>query len=113
MILGTWVSSYKHMDKVVFIDKDCKFREGIIYFPDEKHYSEEYSIYSNNLKYTRESVLVLCNIQSNPYHLENPHKVYKALFDSLTSKLKVAECEHDWKTKNGRTKCIKCMTRRH
>lgn len=112
MILGKWVSNFNHMDKVVFIDIFCRFKEGIIYFPDSKYYSENYYIYSNDLKYTRESVLVLANIQNDTFYLDNQHEVYKALFDNLHRRLVVAECNHDWETKSGRIRCTICKTRK-
>ena len=112
MILGKWVSNYNHMDKVVFIDVFCRFKEGIIHFPDGKHYSENYWIYSNDLKYTRKFVLVLANVQNDTFYLDNQHEVYKALFDNLQKRLEVAECNHTWQTNNRKTKCIKCNTRK-
>ena len=111
MILGKWVSNYKHGDSVVFITKDFVVREGLIYFPDKLKYSDRYTIYSENKPFKQEDVRLLCNTQDNTYYVRNSNELYKVLFESLENKLKQAECQHNWVGKSESSQCSKCLKR--
>ena len=111
MILGKWVSNYKHGDKVIFITKDFSLKDGLIYFPDELNYSDKYVIYSQNKPYYKKDVKLLCNTQGDNYYSDNSNELYKALFNDLEVKLKQAECEHNWVGKSENQQCSKCLKR--
>ena len=111
MILGKWVSNYKHGDKVVFITKDFVVRDGLIYFPDELNYSDRYTIYSENKPFTQKDVKLLCNTQDNDYYAKNTNEIYKVLFENLEKRLKQAECQHNWVGKSESSQCSKCFKR--
>ena len=106
MILGKWVSNYKHGDKVIFIHEDFSVKEGLIYFENEKYFNENYKIYSENKYYYRKNVKLLCNVEDNDYFTINQNEMYRHLFADLERRLSQAECSHNWEDRGGQQNTV-------
>ena len=110
IIFGKWVSNYLHQDKVIFLLNSYQIKEGRIYLPNN-HYTEDFTIYSDNLPYKREDILVLSNIQNNNHYSEHPELLIECYVNNLKTRLKQAECQHNWVGKSENQKCSKCHKR--